>query len=71
VGGADPIIDQVASYLKINPGETTPDGKFSLEIVQCLASCGTAPALRVNDELYENMTAESIASLLAKLSGSE
>ena len=71
VGGADPIIDQVASYLKIKPGETTTDGKFSLEIVQCLASCGTAPALRVNDELYEHMTAESIASLLAQLSGGE
>jgi NADH:ubiquinone oxidoreductase subunit E len=71
VGGADPIINQVASHLKIKPGETTPDGKFSLEIVQCLASCGTAPALRVNDELYEHMTAESIATLLAQLSGSE
>ena len=71
VGGADPIIDQVASYLKIKPGETTPDGKFSLEIVQCLASCGTAPALRVNDELYEHMTTESISTLLAQLMGSE
>lgn len=71
VGGADPIIDQVTNYLKIKPGETTPDGKFSLEIVQCLASCGTAPALRVNDELYEHMTAESISTLLAQLSGSE
>ena len=71
VGGADPIIDQVSSFLKIKPGETTPDGKFSLEIVQCLASCGTAPALRVNDELYEHMTAESISTLLAQLSGSE
>ena len=71
VGGADPIIDQVTNYLKIKPGETTLDGKFSLEIVQCLASCGTAPALRVNDELYEHMTAESISILLAQLSESE
>jgi NADH-quinone oxidoreductase E subunit len=71
VGGADPIIDQVSRFLKIKPGETTPDGKFSLEVVQCLASCGTAPALRLNDELYENMTAESIDALLARLSGSE
>jgi NADH-quinone oxidoreductase subunit E len=71
VGGADPIIDQIAKYLKIKPGETTPDGRFSLEIVQCLASCGTAPALRVNDELYEHMTAESIEALLTKLSGGD
>ena len=69
VGGADPIIDQVCEILNINAGETTQDGKFSLEIVQCLASCGTAPALRINDELYEHMTPESIAELLKNLQG--
>jgi NADH-quinone oxidoreductase subunit E len=67
VGGAEPIINHVAQRLKIKPGGTTPDGKFALEVVQCLASCGTAPALRVNDELYENMTLESIDALLEKL----
>lgn len=67
VGGAEPIIHHVAKRLKLQPGDTTPDGKFTLEVVQCLASCGTAPALRVNDELYENMTLESIDALLEKL----
>jgi NADH-quinone oxidoreductase subunit E len=67
VGGAEPIIDYVAKQLKINPGETTQDGKFTLEIVQCLASCGTSPVLKVNDELYEHMTQSKIDELLAKL----
>jgi NADH-quinone oxidoreductase subunit E len=67
VGGAEPIINHVARRLKLKPGETTPDGKFTLEVVQCLASCGTAPALRVNDELYEDMTLEGIDGLLEKL----
>jgi len=67
-GGAEPIIEHIAGNLKIKPGETTPDGKFTLEVVQCLAACGTAPALRVNDELYENMTPETIDELLEKLS---
>jgi NADH:ubiquinone oxidoreductase subunit E len=67
VGGAEPIINHVAQHLHIKPGETTPDGKFTLEVVQCLASCGTAPALRVDDELHENMTLESIDNLLADL----
>jgi NADH-quinone oxidoreductase E subunit len=67
VGGAEPIIDHVAKRLKIKPGGTTRDGKFTLEVVQCLASCGTSPALRVNDELYEHMTPEKIDKLLAKL----
>ncbi len=71
VGGAEPIIAHVAKKLNIKPGETTPDGRFSLEIVQCLAACGAAPGLRVNDELYEHMTLESIDALLEQLSGGE
>lgn len=66
-GGAEPILEHIARRLDIQPGETTPDGRFTLEVVQCLAACGTAPALRINDELYENMTFESIDELLEKL----
>ncbi len=67
VGGAEPVIDQISRRLCIRPGETTSDGRFTLEIVECLASCGTAPALRVNDELYEHMTPERIDELLNRL----
>ena len=67
VGGAEPIIDHVARYLNIKPGQASPDGKFSLEIVQCLASCGTAPALRVNDELHEYVGFDAIDELFDKL----
>lgn len=67
VGGAEPIIDYVANKLGIKPGETTADGKFTLEVVQCLASCGTAPVIKVNDELYERMTFEAIDRLFEKL----
>jgi len=66
-GGAEPILEHIARRLDIQPGETTPDGRFTLEVVQCLAACGTAPALRINDELYENMTFESIDALLERL----
>ncbi len=67
VGGAEPILDHISRTLKIRPGETTPDGKFSIEIVQCLAVCGTAPAIRINDELYEQVTLDRIDSILADL----
>ena len=67
VGGADPLIQHLTQRLKIKPGETTSDGKFTLEVVQCLAACGQAPALRINDELYEKMTLDSIDELLEKL----
>ncbi|MBU1662512.1 MAG: NAD(P)H-dependent oxidoreductase subunit E [Chloroflexi bacterium] len=71
MGGAEPILEHISKRLNIQPDETTPDSKFTLEIVQCLASCGTAPALRVNDELYENMTLESIDKLLERLKGDQ
>ena len=67
VGGAEPIIEHVAGRLGIRPGETTANGLFTLEVVECLAACGTAPALRVNDELYEQMTIEKIDGLLESL----
>jgi NADH:ubiquinone oxidoreductase subunit E len=50
-------------------GQTTPDGLFTLETVQCLASCGTSPAIRVNDARYENMTVEKVDELLETLRG--
>ncbi len=66
-GGADPIAEYVSRKLGIQPGETTADGRFTLERVQCLASCGTAPALRVNDELHEHLTPSSLDVLLERL----
>ena len=68
VGGADPLIDYLSKKLKIKPGETTPDGKFTLQIVQCLAACDYAPALKVNDELHGNLSLEKIDELLIELS---
>jgi NADH-quinone oxidoreductase subunit E len=64
VGGADSLIDYLSQKLEIKPGETSADGLFTLEVVQCLAACGSAPALRVNDELYENITPEDIDHLI-------
>lgn len=67
VGGAEPIIDYVSAKLGLQPGQTSTDGLFTLEVVQCLAACGTAPALKVNDDLYENMTYSAIDQLIERL----
>ncbi len=66
-GDAEPIINYLVDFLGIRSGETTDDGIFTLEVVQCIAACGSAPALRVNDVLYENMTPGKIKILLNKL----
>jgi NADH-quinone oxidoreductase subunit E len=46
--------------------QTTADGRFSIEFVECLASCGTAPVLMCNDDFYEGMTPERADALLTK-----
>jgi NADH-quinone oxidoreductase subunit E len=65
--GAERVAEYVSEKLGIKPGETTRDGRFTLETVQCLASCGTAPAMRVNDQLYENLSPASIDDILERL----
>ena len=67
--GAERVVDYIEAKLGIKPGETTSDGRFTLETVQCLASCGTAPAMRINDRLYENLTPASIDDILERLAG--
>ena len=69
VGGADRLVDYLQKKLGIAVGETTYDGIFTLQTVECLASCGTSPAMRVNDALYENMTPEKVDELLETLRG--
>ena len=67
--GSDHIVRAIEERLGIGLGETTPDGKFSIEEVECLASCGTAPMMQVNEDYHENLTPESTRQLIEKLSG--
>jgi NADH-quinone oxidoreductase subunit E len=66
--GSEKILRHCEERLGIRPGEGTKDGQFSLEEVSCLASCGTAPAVLVNNFTYvENVTPESMDELIARL----
>ncbi|MGH7809108.1 MAG: NADH-quinone oxidoreductase subunit NuoE [Candidatus Binatia bacterium] len=62
--GAENVTRLLKKKLGIEPGETTPDGRFTLSEVECLASCGTAPMMQVNDDYYENLTEEKIGAIL-------
>jgi NADH-quinone oxidoreductase E subunit len=66
-GGGEAMLGYLTDKLGITPGQITPDGLFSLEIVQCLASCGTSPAVRVNDELYDDLTTDKVDRILDQL----
>ena len=65
--GAERLIRHLETTLGIRMGETTPDGLITLRRMECLASCGTAPAIQVDGIFYENMTPESLDELLEKL----
>jgi len=62
--GAEHLIEHVSKKLGIKPGETTPDGRFTLSKAECLGSCGTAPVMQVNDDYHEELTEEKIDALL-------
>jgi len=66
--GAERIIDHLSTKLGIKPGETTPDGRFTLLLVECLASCGTAPAMQIDDDYHEQLTEGKIDQILKGLS---
>lgn len=67
--GSDEIVRAIEERLGIGLGETTSDGKFSLDEVECLASCGTAPMIQVNDVYHEGLDRESTIALVERLSG--
>ena len=62
--GAERLVEYIGRKLGIGVGETTPDGEFTLLEVECLGSCGTAPAMQVDDRYYENLTEETIDYIL-------
>ena len=62
--GAENVTGFLKKKLGIEPGQTTPDGRFTLSEVECLASCGTAPMMQVNDDYYENLTEAKIDEIL-------
>lgn len=65
--GAEGLLKYLCGRLGIQPGETTPDGKFTISTAECLASCGTAPMMMVNEAYHENLTPAAVDVLLEDL----
>jgi len=62
----DIIIKTVEKELGINPGEVTEDGKFSLQLTNCIGACDMAPAVMINKKTYGNLTPDKIARILSE-----
>jgi NADH-quinone oxidoreductase subunit E len=67
MNGAENILAHVEQRLGIKPGQTTPDGRFTLSVVECLGSCGTAPMMMVNEGYHENLNRAKVDELLEGL----
>ncbi len=65
--GEPGITDHICHKLGIHPGETTEDGKFTVSLVECLGSCGTAPMMQIGFDYYEDLTPEKCDEILDKL----
>jgi NADH-quinone oxidoreductase subunit E len=70
LGGAHALHNHFCARLGLEPGkhgpQTTPDGKFTIEFVECLAGCGAAPVMMVNDDFYEGVTSGKADEILGK-----
>ncbi len=65
--GAERVTSFLQAKLGIQVGGTTADGKFTLSEVECLASCGTAPVMQINDDYHEGLTEKQIEEILQTL----
>jgi NADH-quinone oxidoreductase subunit E len=65
--GAEKITGFLKQKLGIELGQTTADRRFTLTEVECLASCGTAPMMQINDDYYESLTEAKVTEILESL----
>lgn len=67
VKGSQKILERLLERLKINVGETTADGKFTIEETRCVGACGLAPVFTVNGEVYGKATVQKLDQVLDEL----
>ena len=65
--GGEDLLVELSQRLGVKPGETSPDGKITLEFVECLGACEGAPCMLIDDECHLNLTEESAMKLIREL----
>lgn len=66
VKGSGDVLDKFKELLKIDGGQCTADGKFSLDATRCIGCCGLAPVITVNEDVYGKITSKEVSGILAK-----
>jgi NADH-quinone oxidoreductase subunit E/NADP-reducing hydrogenase subunit HndA len=66
VRGAEKVLDEFKRKLKVQVGETTPDGKFSLNCLRCVGACGLAPVVMIGDKTYGRVSPDGVQEILSE-----
>jgi NADH:ubiquinone oxidoreductase subunit E len=69
--GEENVLEALRAKLGIELGETTADGRFTLETTSCLGTCGVAPVMMVDEEVYGNLTAAKVGEILDRIAAAE
>ena len=64
VKGAQQIIDKFSEIIGVKPGETSPDGLFTLDALRCIGACGIAPAVTINGKVYPKLTVDAVPKIV-------
>jgi NADH-quinone oxidoreductase E subunit len=64
VKGSAAVLEAVERALHVQPGQTTREGLFSLEVVACMGACGLSPVMNINGEFYAKMTPKKVSRIL-------
>lgn len=64
VKGGQNVLDKFSEILGIKPGQTTPDGLFTLDNVRCLGACGIAPAVTINGKVYPKVELSQVSNII-------
>ncbi|MDY0201759.1 MAG: NAD(P)H-dependent oxidoreductase subunit E [Bacteroidales bacterium] len=64
VRGAEKVVDEFKKVLKLNVGETTADGKFSLGCLRCVGACGLAPVVLIGEKVYGRVSPDGVKAIL-------
>jgi NADP-reducing hydrogenase subunit HndA len=69
VRGAEKVLEELKKELKIEVGETTADGRFSINCLRCVGACGLAPVVMVGDKTYGRVAPEMVKDILKEYEG--
>lgn len=65
VRGGKRVVEQLQQKLGIELGQTTEDGRFTLEVARCIGACGLAPAMMIDDKVYKQVNVNKLDSILS------